>query len=364
MMGAKDRLSALRRLAGKRKLDAVLLTCGRHVRYFTGFTGEDSYLLVGRRWARLLTDSRFTEQARVECPRLEAIIRTGPMLDAMKPVLSEQKVRRLGFEANAVTVSLRDRLAGGLGKVRLVPLGGEVEAMRLFKDAGELKAIGKAIRAAEGAFASLLAGGRKALVGRSERQVAAELEYRMRLAGADGASFPTIVAAGAHAAMPHYRAGETVIRAGDAVLIDWGAVVAGYCSDLTRVVFTGKIPTQIGKIYEIVLRAQAAGISALKAGVAGAAADAAARRVIDRAGYGEAFGHGLGHGIGLEVHEGPRLGRRVKDKLSAGMVVTVEPGIYLPGVGGVRIEDDVLVAEGGRRRLTRLPRDLDAMRLA
>jgi len=210
----------------------------------------------------------------------------------------------------------------------------------------------------------LLAGGRKKFIGRSEREVAAELEYRMRLHGAERTSFETIVAAGAHAALPHYRAGSTRIRAGQAVLIDWGAVVDGYCSDLTRVVFTGRIRPPIASVYEIVLRAQAAGIAAVAPGATCQSADAAARAVIDRAGYGKAFGHGLGHGLGLQVHERPHVARGVDRKLQAGMVVTVEPGIYLPGVGGVRIEDDVLVTPGGRRRLTTLPRDIRAMVLA
>ncbi|MHC4717387.1 MAG: M24 family metallopeptidase, partial [Planctomycetota bacterium] len=177
------------------------------------------------------------------------------------------------------------------------------------------------------------------------------------------ASFETIVAAGAHAALPHYRPGRTRIRADQAVLIDWGAVVKGYCSDLTRVVFTGRIRGPIANVYEIVLRAQAAGIAAVSPRATCGSADAAARAVIDRAGYSKAFGHGLGHGVGLRVHEGPRLGRGVDRKLRPGMVVTVEPGIYLPGVGGVRIEDDVLVVPGGRRRLSSLARDIRAMML-
>ena len=183
----------------------------------------------------------------------------------------------------------------------------------------------------------------------------------MRSAGAERAAFETIVAAGPHSALPHYRPGPTRIRRGDAVLIDWGAVVAGYCSDLTRVVFTGRIPPQLACIYEIVLRAQSAGAAAVKPGCRCEAADASAREVIAAAGYGEAFAHGLGHGIGLEVHESPRLGTRSRQRLAAGMVVTVEPGIYLPGVGGVRIEDDVVVTATGQRRLSRLPRRIEAM---
>ncbi len=262
-----------------------------------------------------------------------------------------------------MTVRGRDALAKALKKVRLKALGPEVAAPRDCKDDTELAVIRKAVRAAERAMKDLIAGGKKKFIGRAEREVAAELEYRMRLHGAERASFETIVAAGVHAALPHYRAGGTRIRANQAVLIDWGAVVKGYCSDLTRVVFTGKIRAPIANVYEIVLRAQEAGIAAVRARATCESADAAARAVIEQAGYGKAFGHGLGHGIGLQVHEHPRLARGVDRKLRPGMVVTVEPGIYLPGVGGVRIEDDVLVVPGGRRRLSSLPRDIRAMAL-
>jgi len=356
-----SRLSALRALCRRKRAGAILLTDRHHVRYFSGFTGEDSFLLAGRRWVRLLTDGRFTEQARIECPHVKAIRRDGRMLDAIAAALAGRRVRALAVEGNAMTVTLRAELQRALPRVRIKPLSGEVAALREVKDAVELASIRKAVRSAERGFAELLAAGRKRFVGRTETEVAAELEYRMRLHGAEGAAFETIVAAGAHAAMPHYRPGAARIRPGDFVLIDWGAVVGGYCSDLTRVVFTGRIPPRIARIYEVVLRAQSAGVRALRPGATCGDADAAARDVIAEAGHAEAFAHGLGHGLGLEVHESPRLGRGVKQALAAGMVVTVEPGIYLPGTGGVRIEDDVLVVPGGRRRLSRLPRDLQAM---
>ena len=355
----RKRLSALRRVCRRAGVDAVLLTDPRHVRYISGFTGEDSFLLVEPRRVTLLTDGRFAEQARIECPAVRAVVRTGPMRDAVREALRERPVRRLGIEGRSMTVARRTELARALKGVRLKALGGEVEALREVKDAAELKAIRKAVRVAEGAFRDLLAGGRKAFVGRRESEVAADLEYRMRQRGAERASFETIVAAGTHAALPHYRPGRTRIRAGQPVLIDWGAVVAGYSSDLTRVVFTGSMPAPVARIYDIVLCAQRAGVKAVRAGVTGGSVDAAARRVIDRAGYGERFGHGLGHGVGLDVHEGPRLGSKARGRLRAGMVVTVEPGIYLPGIGGVRIEDDVLVTGRGRKVLSALPKDLD-----
>jgi Xaa-Pro aminopeptidase len=349
----RRRVAALRRLCRARGVGAVLLTDRHSVRYFSGFTGEDSFLLVGRRWARLLTDGRFSEQARIECPHVRTITRSGRMIDAIAAALAGRKVRRVGIEGSHVSVSLKAGLDRALGKSRTKPFGGQIDALREVKDAVELKAIRKAVRVAEGAFRALTAGGRRKFVGRSEREVAGELEYLMRMRGADRAAFETIVAAGAHSALPHYRPGGTRIRRGDVVLIDWGAVVGGYCSDLTRVVFTGRIPPQIARVYEIVLRAQSAGLAAVRPGASCESADAAAREVIAGEGYGEALAHGLGHGIGLDVHEGPRLGSRARGPLRAGMVVTVEPGVYLPGVGGVRIEDDVRVGPEGGRRLGR-----------
>ena len=342
------------------KVDALLLTNRFNVRYLSGFTGEDSFLLIEPRRETLLTDGRFIEQSRLECLRAKIVIRTGRMVEALAGLLKGRAVRRLGVEADDMTLALKAGIEKGLKRVRLKPLGGGVSALREAKDAGEVAAIVRAIRVAEEGLLALIRGGARSFVGRTERQVAAELEYRMRLAGADGPAFESIVAAGPHGALPHYRSGDTRIRRGDPVLIDWGALVGGYCSDLTRVVFTGTIPPPIRRIYEVVKRAQAAAIAAVTAGAACRAADGAARGVIVSAGFGDAFTHGTGHGVGLEIHESPGLGRTSKQRLSAGMVVTVEPGIYLPGVGGVRIEDDVLVTESGRRRLSRLPRELDA----
>ena len=361
----KDRLAAGRRVLRRHKAHALLLTSPTNVRYVSGFTGEDSWLLVGRDWGVLLTDGRFTEQAASECRHVEVFTRTrtGRMFEAMKQVLKGRGVRRLAIEGQHVTVALRQAMEKFFPRMRLVVLGGEMDALRERKDAGELAAIRKAIRAAQRAFKALISKGAAGLVGRTENQVAAELEYLMRQMGAARPSFETIVAAGAHGSMAHYRPGPTKIVRDQAVLIDWGAVVDGYCSDLTRVVFTGRIPPQIEAVYETVRQAQAAAIKAIGPRVSCGAADAAARSVIAAAGHGKAFSHGTGHGLGLEVHESPRLGQKVKQRLAEGMVVTVEPGIYLPGVGGVRIEDDVLVTSDGARRLSSLPSALGDMRL-
>ncbi|HOF18213.1 MAG TPA: aminopeptidase P family protein [Phycisphaerae bacterium] len=332
------------KLAGA-KIGALLVTRGQDVRYLSGFTGDDSFLLTGSGWTVLLTDGRYAEQAARECPGLEIRVRTGSMTAALKDALAARRVRSLGVQSEHMTLQLHDALRKAARAVRLRPVTGAISPLRQVKDAAEIRA-----------FRQLTGRGRKAFVGRTEREVAAELDYLMRLGGASGPAFETIVAAGAHASLPHYRPGPTRIRAGQAVLLDWGAVVDGYCSDLTRVVFTGRIPPKLAAAYEVVQKAQAAGVAAVRPGASCKSVDAAARKVIESAGRGDKFVHGLGHGIGLEVHEGPSLGRTADAKLKNGMVVTVEPGVYLPGVGGVRIEDDVLVTSKGRRRLSTLSR--------
>ncbi len=359
---AARRGRAVRKLRAA-KVDAMLVTKPVDVGYLTGFTGQDSSLLVGSGWACLVTDGRFTEQVAKDCPDIECCVRTGPMEAALAGVLKGRRVRKLGFDPKHVTVKLRNDLAGKLGGRKLVEVSEVVSSLRQAKDDGELRIMRRAIRIAEKAFKELCGLGPKGWVGRTERDLAAELGYRMRQAGADGLSFPTILAAGAHGSMPHYSPGSARVKAGQAVLIDWGARAGGYCSDLTRVVFTGTIPAKLREIYEVVRLAQEAGIAAIRPGVGCKAVDKAAREVIVKAGYGGQFGHGLGHGLGREVHEAPGLGKLSTVRLKSGMVVTVEPGIYLPGIGGVRIEDDVLVTAGSARRLSGLPRDIDAMRL-
>jgi len=364
--------AVLRKVRGAH-VKAVLISCPEDVGYLSGFTGDDSFLLMGEagrgdssrpaQWVCLITDGRYSEQANKECRGIEVHVHRGQLPEAVAALLKGRRVRRLAVQAEHLTLQRRSVLEKGLKGKSLVGIDDLVKDLRQIKDAVEVKAIRKAIRVAENAFRTLLAGGLRGFVGRTERQVAAELDYQMRLAGADRPAFETIVAAGAHGSLPHYRPGETRIRRGQPVLIDWGARVQGYCSDLTRVVLLGRIPPKLVRIYQVVLRAQAAGMAAVRPGISGKTADAAARKVVEAAGYGQQFVHGLGHGLGREVHEGPSLGRFSGMRLRAGMVVTVEPGIYLPGVGGVRIEDDVLVGSDGQRRLSSLPRALAAMTL-
>jgi Xaa-Pro aminopeptidase len=355
--------SAFRRAAKAARIDSLLVTKPQDVTYLSGFTGEDSFLLAHRRGGVLITDGRFDEQAHAECPGSEVFLRTGPMSEAVKTLAGKLRLRRLGVQGGHMTLQLRDSLQKSEAFRAILPLTDVVGELRIVKDETEIAAIRKAVAAAEKAFGELLALGRKGWVGRCERDLAAELDYRMRLAGAQGPSFDTIVAVGPHASLPHFRPGPARIENDSLVLIDWGARVGGYCSDLTRTVRVGRIPPRLAEIHGVVERAQAAGIAAVRSGIAAASVDRAARSVVEAAGYGKEFVHGLGHGIGLEIHEAPAVGRRASTRLRPGMVVTVEPGIYLPGLGGVRIEDDVVVAKGGCRRLSSLPRDLESMTL-
>lgn len=345
------------------RVKALLVTRRQDVGYLTGFSGEDSWLALGRGWACLITDGRYAEQAGRECAGVEIHCRPEAMPSAVGRVLKGRGVRRLGVQGDHITLEMKDRLAAVIGGRKIRALCGVLERLRAVKDAGELRAIRKAIRIGERAMRELIAGRARKLIGRTERDVAAELDYRMRRLGADGPAFETIVAAGAHASRPHYRPGRARIRRGQAVLIDWGATVESYCGDLTRVLFTGRIPPKLTHIYEVVLRAQAAGIAAIAPGVACKSVCVAARAVVEAAGYGKCWLHGLGHGIGRAVHEAPALSCEAPGRLRKGMVVTVEPGIYVTGLGGVRIEDDVVVTSRGGLRLSSLPRTLAAMRL-
>ena len=354
-----NRLRKLRRKLLALKCDAMLVTDVSNVRYVTGFTGEDSYALIGEDAGELLTDSRYTEQAGDECPDFRIHTRKGAMLRAVAERARRLGVRRLAFESEALTFQKHHALAAELdGKVELEPAPGVIEGLRLIKDAGEVKLILESIRVAEEAFRGIRAFVRP---GVTERQVANELERLMRDAGADKASFDVIVAAQERASMPHARPSGRRIRAGDAVLFDWGAFRSLYASDLTRVLFVSRISSRLRDIYSVVLEAQRRALRRIKGGVGMAAVDKAARSLIDKSKYRNRFGHGLGHGIGLQIHEAPSLGPSSDGTLRPGMVVTVEPGIYLPGKAGVRIEDDVRVTRNGCEVLSSLEKDIDAM---
>jgi Xaa-Pro aminopeptidase len=347
-----------------REVDVLLVATPVNVRYLTGFTGTNGLALIYTDEAvthRFLTDFRYATQSAAQVPdAFDREIVAGEMLEGIAETLTSSRAKggRLGFDDASLTVKQHARLTELLGEGwKLVPCAGAVERLRAVKDAGEIDCIRAASRLADEALRETLEAG---VVGRSERDVAIELELRMRRLGAEGASFPSIVAAGAHGALPHAEPRARAIRKDALLTIDWGALHEGYCSDCTRTYATGEgISERAREVYALVLEAQERALAAVAAGPNGKEVDAVAREVIEQAGEGDHFGHGLGHGVGLEVHEGPRLSRLAsEDALLAGNVVTVEPGVYLPGRLGVRIEDLVVVTEDGQEVLTRLSKEL------
>lgn len=336
---------------------ALLIGHPPDVRYLTDLAIEDSWLIVTDTDIWVITDSRFEQDAARNCPAARLVIRKGSAGDALASACGDAKVKELAFQAEHVTVAQHETLSEKLEGVRLTPTRQWLIEMRSVKDATELRMIRRALALQEQAFHQLMDQIRP---GMSESEVATLLEYNMRWIGADGVSFPTIVAIGANGSYPHHRPGKTRVKANTPILIDCGAVAGGYCSDLTRVVAINGFSQKLTEVYNIVREAQLAGIEAIAPGKPLKDVDAAARQVIEDAGYGDYFGHGLGHGIGLEIHESPTLSHRSEGALREGQVVTVEPGVYLPGVGGIRIEDDVLVTAKGHRKLSTLPTDLES----
>jgi Xaa-Pro aminopeptidase len=338
---------------GSLGVEAVLITELVNVRYLTGFTGSNGQLLLTAEGATFLTDGRYTEQARHEAPGPTHVTYRRTYRDDLPGLVDG--VGRLGFEAHAVTVDDHGKLAGCVEGVELVALTDLVERGRRVKDAEELELLRRAQAATDGAFDRVLDA---MSVGTSERRTARDLERLLLDEGADDLAFDPIVAFGENAAEPHHEPGHRMLEEGDVIKLDFGARVQGYHADMTRTVAFGSAPTQLRKIHDVVRQAQEAGIDAVRAGVTGAEVDAAARGVIADAGYGDRFVHGLGHGVGLRIHEAPWLGVGQENELPAGAVVTVEPGIYVPGIGGVRIEDMVEVTDDGCRVLGTSSREL------
>ena len=356
-----ERLAALRRLLNARGLDAALVSDRADIRYLSGFRGEDVVLIVSAEQALICGDSRFWAQIEAEAPGFTLVRSEGGdtlTVDALAAWAAadtrDERERSLGFQGTVVPYAgyrgLRRRFAG-----RLRDLGEALSALRVVKDADELRIMRAAAALADAALDTVVAQG---LRGRSEADIAWAVEQAVHAAGAEAVAFPTIVAAGPHGALPHAIPGDRVIADGDLVVIDMGARLDGYHSDITRTFGVGRLGAEQRAVYEIVRTAQLAGLEAVRGGSACRAVDAAARDVIAAAGYGEHFGHGTGHGVGLEIHEGPRVGRRSRDRLRPGMVVTVEPGIYLEGRFGVRIEDTLVVTGDGCERLTLSPKEL------
>ncbi|MCL2330516.1 MAG: Xaa-Pro peptidase family protein, partial [Phycisphaerae bacterium] len=334
-----SRLTKLRETLVRKNLDGYLITNRIDQYYLTHFDGEDGAILVLPHQVFLITDGRFAEDAERSAPWAKAIIRTGKLSDALAKVVRQHRIDRLGFDPAEMTLQLSLNLRTVCRPTRLVTTSSLLVEMRQIKDAGEIEAITRAIEVAEEAFRIAT---QRIRIGMTERQLAANLLHEMLKLGASDASFPIIVAEGSASSRPHARAGDRTIKAGSAVLIDWGATVDHYRSDLTRVLFIRKIPPRFRRMADNVLAAQSAAIAAIRPGAALAQVDQQARHLLKQRGMDKAFTHGLGHGIGLDIHEAPRLSSQAKGQLRAGMVVTVEPGVYFPGVGGVRIEDDVL----------------------
>jgi Xaa-Pro aminopeptidase len=348
MRGRGDRLE--QQLA-ERKLDRMLVTDLTNVRYLTGFTGTNGACVCGPGVRLFLTDFRYTERAEAEVEGWETVTVANDWLGG----IAERLQGRVGFEDDHMSVRLLEKLSGKLPNgVEMIAAGGRVEELRRVKDTGELALIEEASKLADEVWRWSVEQG---LAGRTEREVARAAEARLREHGGDP-SFPAIVAAGPNGALPHAEPGEREIGRGELVVFDMGAQLDGYCSDGTRTFATSDPGEEAIAVYEVVREAQQAALGAIKAGVKGEDVDKVAREVIDAAGHGDRFGHGLGHGVGLEVHEAPRLSLRSDDVLAPGEVVTVEPGIYLPGQLGVRIEDLVVVTEDGLRNLSSLPKDL------
>ncbi len=314
----KQRIEALQAALKERDLPGLLVTKAENIRYISGFTGSSGACLVTEEQAYFVTDFRYTEQAADQVKGMEIV-----------------QIERSAIE--------------------LVPTTGIIENLRLIKDSSEIKMIKEAVELADATFQHILT---YIQPGRTELEVSNELEFFMRKHGATSSSFDTIVASGYRSALPHGVASSKVIATGELVTLDFGALLNGYVSDITRTVAVGPINAELQKIYDTVLQAQLAGVDGLKPGITGIEADALTRDIIKEAGYGEYFGHSTGHGIGLEVHEGPGLSFRSETKLEPGMIVTVEPGIYVPQVGGCRIEDDVLITETGREILSSSPKEL------
>lgn len=351
------RLQSLRECLRERKLGGLLVSTPENRRYLSGFTGSAGFLLITQQEAVLATDFRYVEQAGAQAPEFR-VARIGVGYEWLPQLLVAADARRLGFESENLSVALHQRLRQTLKesqateerKARLVITAGIVEELRAWKDQEEMELLQRAIAISDQAMNAVAPTIRP---GQTEGEVAWRLEVAMRELGAEGPSFDTIVAAGPNGALPHHRAGDRAIHAGEPVVIDMGAKYQGYCSDLTRTVLIGTPDETFRRVYDTVLGAQLTAIATVQPGMTGTQADGLARKVIDEAGYGEHFGHSLGHGVGLAVHEYPRVGPTSQGALEEGMVFTVEPGIYLSGWGGVRIEDVVALEKAGARVLSK-----------
>ena len=343
------RVEGLRARLKKEGFDAILISQAENRRYLSGFSGSAGFLLISGDAAFIATDARYTEQAGMEAPGFELFEVSSELPKWFSRLAAKLDIKTVCVEAHDLSAATYRKLAGAGSGKELVPTEGMVESLRAVKDAQELELIQSAVDISDAAFEEVAPSLRP---GMTERQAAWELEKAMRQRGSQSLPFDIIVASGPNAALPHHQPGERQLQDGEPLIIDMGARSGGYVSDLSRTICPGKESHEFAKIYDLVLGAQLTAIATIEAGMSGGQADRLARTVIDRGGYGDSFGHGLGHGVGLAPHESPRLGRDSSDILAEGMVFTVEPGIYVSGWGGVRIEDVVLLEEGRPRVLS------------
>jgi len=341
-----QRLEKLRNILDKEALDGILLSGRPNTFYFTGFTGSTSICLVSREKAYLIVDFRYTTQAKEQAfAGVEVIQHEKGALDVLSSLCSEYGIFNFGLEGNVVSYSEYSKIKEKLTEVKeLRNIQNSIDNIRMIKDENELQLITGAVNIADKAFCEILPFIKP---GVKEFEVALELEYKMKKLGASGVSFETIVASGPRSALPHGTAGNREIQAGDAIVMDFGAIYKGYCSDMTRTVFMGEPHEKLKEIYNIVLKAQLEALNASAAGITGKELDSVSRNIINNEGYEKCFGHGLGHGVGVEIHEKPGISPKGEEILKPGMVFTVEPGIYVEGFGGVRIEDMVFLTSDG-----------------
>lgn len=345
----KLRLDKLRQLLQQQEIEAMLITSDINRRYLTGFTGSSGAVLISAEHAVLITDFRYMSQAPAQAPHYNVVEHKAEMKKTVHDLVQQWGIKRLAFEQRDITYGTFASYKEELASIELVPTDGLVEHIRMIKDEAEIEVLREAAKLVDDAFTYILDHLKP---GVSEKQIDLELEFYMRQHGATSSSFDTIVASGERSALPHGVASERIIQNNEFVKLDFGAYYKGYCSDITRTVMIGTPEQKHRDIYDIVLEAQMHALEHIKPGMTGCEADALTRDIIKRYGYGDNFGHSTGHGIGMEIHEEPRLSPTSETILVPGMTVTVEPGIYIPGFGGVRIEDDIVITDEGAERLT------------
>lgn len=350
----KYRMQKLRKAMENKNIDAVMLIGDYNRNYMSGFTGDESFSIITSDKAIFITDSRFTEQAKNEVCGYEVVQYNKRFPEFLGEMLEKLNIKRLGFEEDVVTVNKYNDFKKNIN-AELVPLNGMVEEIRIIKDEKEIESIKKAAGIADKAFKHMLEFIKP---GMTEREVGIELEFSMKKLGAKALSFPSIVASGVRSSLPHGQATEKVLENGDFLTLDFGCIFEEYCSDMTRTIVIGEATDKMKEVYETVLKAQKSAIKAIKAGAKGNEIDKVARDIISSKGYGKYFGHSLGHGVGRYIHEAPALSPKSDITLKSGMIVTDEPGIYIPDFGGVRIEDLIVVTENGCEVISKSPKEL------